>query len=67
MPAVTVFSLSLMYLKNTIVERLHKTYKYPNEKFLWILTVPAIWNYGARQLMRQAADKVGVHIALAVL
>ena len=59
MPAVKVFSLSLMYLKNTIIKYLNRTHEYPNRKFLWILTVPAIWSYGARQLMRQVADKVG--------
>lgn len=61
MPLVTVFSSSLKYLKDTIIRRLDKTHRYPSKKYIWILTVPAIWNYGAKKFMRQAAEKVRIY------
>jgi hypothetical protein len=30
----------------------------------WVLTVPAIWNDGAKQFMREAAEKVSLFCIL---
>ena len=31
----------------------------PARKILWIITVPAIWSLAAKQIMKEAAQKVG--------
>lgn len=55
LPALTVFSQSLRYLKehalNTIQEASFQTV-YDQEEITWVLTVPAIWSAAAKQFMR---------------
>lgn len=59
--AITVFSLSMKYLKDeaveTILDATGDKY-YSAEDFQWVLTVPAIWTAAAKQFMREAAYRV---------
>lgn len=61
LPALTVFSESLRYLKehalNTIKEASFQTV-YDHEEITWVITVPAIWSAAAKQFMRLAAKQV---------
>lgn len=61
LPALTVFSESLRYLKdhamNTIQEASFQTIC-DQEEVTWVITVPAIWSAAARQFMRLAAKQV---------
>ncbi|NWT15232.1 HS12B protein, partial [Vireo altiloquus] len=63
LPALTVFSESLRYLKEhalkTIQEASFQTV-YDQEEITWVLTVPAIWNAAAKQFMRLAAKEAGI-------
>ena len=58
LPAITVFSKALQYMRKIVLEDLDKQIKIPNRIILWILTVPAIWSHAARQVMRIAANQV---------
>ncbi|KAK4830194.1 hypothetical protein QYF61_009261 [Mycteria americana] len=63
LPALTVFSESLRYLKehalNTIQEASFQTVC-DLEEITWVITVPAIWSSAARQFMRLAAKEAGL-------
>ncbi|XP_035759161.1 heat shock 70 kDa protein 12A-like isoform X2 [Egretta garzetta] len=63
LPALTVFSESLRYLKdhamNTIQEASFQTIC-DQEEVTWVITVPAIWSAAARQFMRLAAKQAGL-------
>ncbi|NWR45167.1 HS12B protein, partial [Regulus satrapa] len=63
LPALTVFSESLRYLKehalNTIRESSFQTV-YDQEEITWVVTVPAIWSAPAKQFMRLAAKEAGI-------
>lgn len=59
--AITVFSLSMKYLKDEAVETIRDATGdkfYSAEDFQWVLTVPAIWTAAAKQFMREAAYQV---------
>lgn len=58
LPAITVFSKALQYMRKIVLGDLNKQVDYPYRHILWILTVPAIWSHAARQVMRIAALKV---------
>ncbi|KAL3831876.1 hypothetical protein ACJMK2_023573 [Sinanodonta woodiana] len=58
MPAIDVFSAAIAYLKNHLIKKVRD--ELPDIRmsdFLWVITVPAIWEDGARQFMRKAAIK----------
>ncbi|XP_019336363.2 heat shock 70 kDa protein 12B isoform X1 [Alligator mississippiensis] len=63
LPALTVFSESLCYMKDhalkTIGEASFQTACEP-EDVTWVVTVPAIWDASARQFMRLAAKEAGL-------
>ncbi|NXY57894.1 HS12B protein, partial [Callaeas wilsoni] len=63
LPALTVFSESLRYLKehalNTIKEASFQTV-YDPEEITWVITVPGIWSAAAKQFMRLAANEAGI-------
>ncbi|XP_051492909.1 heat shock 70 kDa protein 12A-like isoform X1 [Apus apus] len=63
LPALTVFSESLRYLKehalNTIQEASFQIVC-DQEEITWVITVPAIWSTAARQFMRLAAKEAGL-------
>ncbi|XP_063070606.1 heat shock 70 kDa protein 12A-like [Engraulis encrasicolus] len=63
MPAMTVFTESLRYLKDHVlrkVENFSKVTKLRNSDITWVLTVPAIWSNAAKQFMRDVAIKAGL-------
>ncbi|KAK3596867.1 hypothetical protein CHS0354_039862, partial [Potamilus streckersoni] len=62
MPAMTVFSMSIRYLRNHLLETLETRDTGTNESdILWVLSVPAIWNDSAKQFMREAAQNAGIN------
>ncbi|XP_045173653.1 heat shock 70 kDa protein 12B-like isoform X2 [Mercenaria mercenaria] len=62
LPAMTVFSLSIDYIKKNVLDTLNKQVDNSLEvdEIHWVLTVPAIWNDAAKQFMREAAQKAGI-------
>lgn len=59
--ALTVFSLSLKYMKDKAVEFVRENTGdrgYNEKDIQWVLTVPAIWTPAAKQFMREAAYQV---------
>ena len=53
-----VIAISLREMKSMILESLNETLGHPVDRVLWIVTVPAIWSPGAKQIMRIAANEV---------
>ena len=60
LPAVTVFSQALLYMKKYLNEQI----EFAGRSILWIITVPAIWSPAAKQVMRTAAKEVRVVVQL---
>lgn len=59
MAALTVFSESLKYLKESLLKEAGKQQTdIEQEDIKWIITVPAIWSDPAKSFMRRAAVKV---------
>ncbi|KAL3863801.1 hypothetical protein ACJMK2_005533, partial [Sinanodonta woodiana] len=61
--ALDVFSASIKYLKNHLLEVLNGKEEYVSileNDIHWVLTVPAIWNDSSKQFMREAAQKAGI-------
>jgi len=64
LPATMVFSKTLRYIKDLVLDELDHEIGHPNRTILWILTVPAIWSSAAKQVMRIAAEDVGPFYSL---
>eukprot|EP00105_Crassostrea_gigas_P003583 XP_011416486.1 PREDICTED: uncharacterized protein LOC105320306 [Crassostrea gigas] len=70
--ALEVFSKSLEYMKEMVLEKIQEKYEdlvIKEERIHWIVTVPAIWDEFAKQFMREAAEKASIpskqlHLAL---
>ncbi|NXJ67644.1 HS12B protein, partial [Rostratula benghalensis] len=63
LPAMVVFSESLRYLKDHVLETIQEASFQTvcnQEDITWVITVPAIWHTAARQFMRLAAKKAGL-------
>ena len=58
LPAIKVIMITLEHLKSLILKDIDEQIPHPNMRIQWILTVPAIWSEGAKQMMRQAAEEV---------
>lgn len=58
LPMLTVLVKSLRYMRIQTIDHLDKQITFPNRKIRWIVTVPAIWSPGAKQMMREAAQQV---------
>ncbi|KAL3831479.1 hypothetical protein ACJMK2_023220 [Sinanodonta woodiana] len=61
MPAMKVFSEAIKYLKSQMWQSLRE--KIPDIRdtdIHWIITVPAIWDDGAKQFMREAGQEAGI-------
>lgn len=59
MTAIKVFSESIKYLKDHLLNRcLNMACGLTDEDVLWTLTVPAVWNDKAKLFMRRAAEIV---------
>ena len=59
--ALSVFSLSIRYLKDKAIEIIREVTGddgYNAMDIQWVLTVPAIWKPAAKQFMREAAYMV---------
>ena len=65
MPAIKVFSESIKYLKDQLLDALaKKATTMTLEDIHWVLTVPAIWSDAAKQFMREAAIQVFIYSLL---
>ncbi|XP_053400020.1 heat shock 70 kDa protein 12A-like [Mercenaria mercenaria] len=61
MKALTVFGIAIKYLKGHLMDNLrNKIHGIIEEDIRWVLTVPAIWNDGSKQFMREAAEMAGI-------
>ncbi|KAH3897100.1 heat shock 70 kDa protein 12A-like [Dreissena polymorpha] len=62
--ALTVFSLTIKYLMDDLMENLNKQVQNGVDKnyINWVLTVPAIWDEHAKQFMRTAAREAGIEV-----
>ena len=58
LPAHIVISKSLKEMKKMILDSLNEEIGCSVDRVLWIVTVPAIWSPGAKQIMREAATEV---------
>ena len=59
MRALHVFSASIRYMKEVVLRKMQNAIMNLKESdFHWVLTVPAIWEDGAKQFMRIAANEV---------
>ena len=68
MPAITVFSKALKYLGDKITKFIKDTKVVEHLKEItWVITVPAIWQPGARHFMRKAAYAVSFFIMQQIL
>lgn len=63
MNALIVFTESLKYLKQSLLEEARKQQTDVEMKDIkWILTVPAIWSDPAKAFMRRAAVEVKINL-----
>ncbi|XP_055999584.1 heat shock 70 kDa protein 12A-like isoform X1 [Ostrea edulis] len=61
MQAKDIFAQSISYMKRRLLEDLKsRGNMIREENILWVITVPAIWNDGAKQFTREAAVKAGI-------
>lgn len=61
LPAIEVFSKSILCLKNSLLDELDRTETpVKPDDILYVLTVPAIWSDNAKDFMRQAARLAGI-------
>lgn len=61
-PAEELVSLSIKALKDSLINEIKETGKYPETdlKIRWVLTVPAIWDDEAKLFMRECARKADI-------
>jgi hypothetical protein len=68
MPALTVFSESVKYLRDSILKECqYQNFDIRVDDIKWIITVPAIWSDPAKCFMRSAAIKVHLYTSLHLL
>ncbi|XP_062596447.1 heat shock 70 kDa protein 12B-like [Saccostrea cucullata] len=61
MPAIAIFTMAIKFLKEHLMETLEKVADNCTEDLIqWVLTVPAIWDEGAKQFMMEAAEDAGI-------
>ena len=62
MEAVEVFGACINFLSNHLFDRVKQSIpESKKEDIQYVLTVPAIWNEGAKLFMKEAAKKVNCH------
>ncbi|XP_021359149.1 heat shock 70 kDa protein 12A-like isoform X2 [Mizuhopecten yessoensis] len=71
MPAKTIFSMAIRFLREHLLTMIQKQIANELDEGMigWVITVPAIWDEGAKQFMREAAQAAGVcteHLQLAL-
>ena len=59
MPIRSVFTFALKYFKDSAIQQYPKEFStdVSGSNFEWVITVPAIWQEGAKQAMREAAHE----------
>lgn len=64
MSAKTIFTMAIRYLKGHLLETVRKRVDtFTDDLVRWVVTVPAIWDEGAKQFMEEAAVDVSpVHV-----
>ncbi|XP_060565801.1 heat shock 70 kDa protein 12A-like [Ruditapes philippinarum] len=61
MKALEVFGIAIKYLKDHLMGCLRNIlHDIDDNDLRWVLTVPAIWNDGSKQFMREAAEIAGI-------
>lgn len=61
MPAITIFTMAIKYLKEQLLQSLDLSSGFVKETDIqYILTVPAIWDEKARMFMKEAAVEAGL-------
>jgi len=65
MKAIDVFTAAIKHMKEFLTKELKKRglRELAKEEIVWVITVPAIWDNGAKQFMRLAAQNVSVFIS----
>ena len=60
LPAIEVFKMSIQFLSQDLLKECSNALagELTMDDICWVLTVPAIWSDGAKQFMREAAEKV---------
>ena len=61
MKALDVLTASIKYMREFLLESLTRKgakRRLADNEISWVITVPAIWNNAAKQMMRRAAEKV---------
>ncbi|OWF45295.1 Heat shock 70 kDa protein 12A [Mizuhopecten yessoensis] len=70
LPAMLVISLSIGYMKNHLLTLINKRCIGVEENDIhWVITIPAIWDDSAKQLMRESAINGGIqsdHLSFAL-
>ena len=61
-PLMHLISTTLSFIKDNVVDEINRSTTVPlaAERIRWVLTVPAIWDNAAKQLMIEAAVKAGL-------
>jgi len=58
---MTIFSMAINYMREHLLRALKNAYPdFEQRDVMFIITVPAIWNDGAKQFMREAAVAVRI-------
>lgn len=61
MPAMTIFSMSIRFLREHFLKMLNnQTCGIEETEIQYVITVPAIWNDNAKQFMREVAVQAGI-------
>lgn len=55
-----VFAYAIKYFKDHLLHHSKKTGLRIEDEICWVLTVPAIWDNGAKYFMRKAATEVSI-------
>lgn len=58
--AIDVFALAIQALKEDLEQHLIERIDYSRENIQWVLTVPGLRDYNAKEFMRICAEKVGI-------
>ena len=65
MPAITIFSMAINYLRQHLMDALKKQVSdIEQSDVMFVITVPAIWNDASKQFMREAAIAVSPCLAI---
>jgi len=67
MPAMTIFSMAINYMRRHLMCALRNAYTGIKQRdVMFVITVPAIWNDAAKQFMREAALLVCIFVKVVI-